>query len=800
MKRRAPKHFLPVAAVAALLISWLGADVHAQILFPATLTSRPADTSVDVYREQGRKGLLFHFKFFNAANVEDDAAGFPLNMATATVTLTIGANPALACTAIAIPAPGACGYQVVAGTDDPALDTVKTFYNGDFPAGTQVRYSVTGARSAGMVPQSGDPNIVTFTTGNVAPRDPASIELVFDISGSMSLPAVPNGTVSRMDALKSASQVFFNMLDDYAWLNDKIGLVYFSTDDTVFDPTSGDPNLELAQDSAKVQLIANSIQAQVPTNSTSIGAGLQAANTHGFAADPPGPVRKKSVVLFSDGEQNAPPNLDVVGQNVQINGANYNVDNVCPITAGVMTAPGFDLQQKIANAKCGTLNAHILANQQTFAQADLETHFLQLLTNFLVGDKVELVRDLTGKISRGANIPQKFLANASDTTLSLLLSWSATKQTPGIEGGRDFLPFRLIAPNGTQVDLTHRTKLGRNASFTTVHFPLNQNGAAVPSKGEWTVELVGGQIRSQELNYHLVVLLDNPALASDYRIEANDIGTGEAIPLHVQITDGGTPLLNATVTAELLGPDNGVGNILSREPTPSGTPNPAGDVLRSAAQGKLLLLSNDPQKAALFNSSSLPTVTLLDNGQAVNGDTTAGDGIYSALFRNNQKEGHYQFRITVRGTSAAQGDFQRTRTLTVFVRPKANAANTLLTLLSSAVQADGSVIIRLSATPRDAFDNFLGPDYLGNLKILSSEGTATGQLEDKLNGSYEISYRLPSANSNPIITLEVTGTTVVTKTLSELQSRFPRWLIWLLILLALILIIIWLLLRHKKTA
>src|SRR5262249_36166314 len=150
---------------------------------------------------------------------------------------------------------------------------------------------------------------------------------------------------------------------------------------------------------------------------------------------------------------------------------------------------------------------------------DLETFFTQVFLDVLKGDKLELVRDLTGKISRGARVRQKFLANTNDIALSLLLSWSIAKRSPGTAGERDFLPFRLIAPTGVQVDLTHRTKFGRNTSFTTVHFPLTQNGAAVPVKGEWTVELLARDTSSQELDYHLIVMLDNPTIATDYRIE-----------------------------------------------------------------------------------------------------------------------------------------------------------------------------------------------------------------------------------------------------------------------------------------
>jgi len=212
-------------------------------------------------------------------------------------------------------------------------------------------------------------------------------------------------------------------------------------------------------------------------------------------------------------------------------------------------------------------------------------------------------------------------------------------------------------------------------------------------------------------------------------------------------------------------------------------------------------LLNDPTKAALFGSSGLPTITLLDNGNTTTGDTVTGDGIYSTIFKNDQKEGHYQFKIAVRGTSAGQGDFQRTRTLTVFVRPKPAATNTEFKLLSLASQPDGSVVIRLSATPRDAFNNFIGPDYLGHMNISSSLGTVQRQLEDKLNGSYEISYHLPSAASNPKLSVDVMGTSIVTKSLSDLTGHppfpFPKWLIWLLLLLLILILIWWVFFRKK---
>jgi hypothetical protein len=797
------KHLL-LAALVVLLLTFLPMGfAQADILFPDPDTSNPTNSQTMVLREKGRKGLLFRFRYRDAGNVESNA-GFPLDMSSATVNLTIGGNPAIACTSTLNPALSNCSYQVVDGDDaDAALDTVKIFYTGSFPASTNIQYSVTGAKASGgtLLQDPASPNVVAFTTGATS-RNPASLELVFDISGSMGSSAVPSGTVTRIDALKSAVQSLFNQLSNLALINDKVGAVYFNNMATVFDPTPGpsSTNLEPANNPQKINDIRNDMDAKKPTNATSIGAGLQAANTSGFAADLAAPANvTKTVVLFSDGEQNTDPQVAIIGGNLQVGGANYPAEiKVCPITAGRQTAPGFTLQQNIANLRCATSNAHIRDDQNSFVTADLETYFMQLLGDLLVGDKLELTRDLTGQIVQGTNLTEKFLANKGDVALNILLSWSGEQTT-----AKTFLPFRLRAPDGQLVDLSNRTEFGNNMNFTTVRFPLVQNGDVIKPAGEWQIELVGEEISAPALDYHLVVMLDNPTIASEFSLESEDVGTGEAIPIRVKLTEGDNPVLNATVVAQLLGPEMGVGDILSTTSTPSDQPDPQGDRLRSEAQAKLLLLLENPEYADLFKNKNLPAVQLLDNGQSANGDNTANDGLYSGRFGGTLEEGHYFFVVNVSGTSDTNGgDFQRTRLLTVFVRPKPSPNNTELTLLSSDSVEDGSIIIRLRATPRDALGNYIGPDYTPDyLSIKSSQGTALTLIDDKLDGSYEISYRLPSAASNPNITVEVMGTPVVTKSLRELQGKLPFWLIILIIILVLILLalLIWLIFLRQRS-
>ncbi len=761
---QAPFHLRkPLSLLAAVFILSAGIGVQAdQILYPDLLAlSKPTDSQTGVPREAGRKGLLFHFKFQDGADL-DSNVGFPLDLSAATVTLQIGTAPALLCTPGNSPAPNNASFVAVDGLDaDGAIDTVKILYNGDFPPNTPIKVSVSGARSAiPAVVQNGDPHVITFTTGNSTPRLPADIELVFDISGSMSLPANPSNPsgASRMDALKAASQGVIHILSDYAWVGDKVGVVYFNSSASAF-PTSM-PNLISVQDTAGVNSIANNIQSQVPTTSTSIGAGLLLANTAGFAADS-GAGHNNIVILFSDGEQNTPPTVAVSGSTITVNGTTYAADSICPIVTGEMSSPGFTLQQNIAVAKFG--------GQYSYASdtSSLMSGFANALETLLVGDKLESVLDVSDKIAAKTKIHHKFPANRDDVALSVLLSWSGPTNSLSIS---NLMALRLFAPDGTEVDLTHRLKSDAGMCFATVQFPVFQNGTKISNQGEWTIELNTLEGRFESLDYHLIVMIDNPTIASDFRFMATDIGTGENIPVQASLKDGKTPLLNATVTADLAGPDNGLGNLLSTLAMPSGSANPGGnDVVRSAAEAKLLLLLNDPATAGLFGNQSLPFAQLLDNGLAANGDGTANDGIYSALFRGASKEGHYQFLVTARGSTPGQGNFQRTRLMTVFVRPKADASKTDFKLVSSTVQADGSVIAQLSATPKDALGNYLGPDYLGNLDVRSTAGTVSSALNDNLDGSYGISFSLPSISSDPIFTLTVMGQDITSKSLSELQ-------------------------------
>jgi opacity protein-like surface antigen len=758
-----PRSIVLACGLAALL-SASAASAANQLIVGQLASDPPHEDPAATGRrvEKGRKGVKVRMLWVNELGAPQPG-GFPINVAAAQVAVSINGTPLPSACGLNVisPAVGACGFVRsrfgIAGEED----TVKVYYNGDFPAGATVRVTVRDVRAFDGTVQDATNNVVQFLTGNLPARTPVSIGLVFDISGSMGAPtAPPAGTVTRLTALKNAANAFFSIASADAMMGDRLSVSFFST-------TASGGTLQPAHDPAQIQSLSTSVGNQVPTAATSIGAGLNQAKDGGLGADA---NPRKFVLLFSDGQENTNPRtttpagvLNVGAPAAPHNPAPYPAAiKVCPITAGQSTAPGWTLQRDIAAAACGGAgnHLHILDGEQNFVQDQFDTFFGQVGSDAFFGDKLEVVTDVSGTVGFTTPKTERFLGNTRDTALNIFLSWSSKQ---GLERG---LQLRLTAPDGTVIDVAPYQVRRGDLRFTALNFPLRQGNAFVDPKGEWKVDVVHLEPGQADASYHLLVIADNETLASEYQAETTDAGTGEPIPLRVKLTEAGAPVSGATVTAELIGPDNGLGDALARAASPSGSPSGNGDVVGSPARAKLLLLLQDPAFAALLANGSRGAVTLTD----------AGGGVYRGRFDGAAKEGHYQFRIKVRGATAANGDFERSRRLTVFVRPKPDPERTDLLPASSVVQPDGSRIVTLRATPRDRFGSLLGPDYPPFISITSSAGAVTVPLADRLDGSYEVGYQVP-AGSNPDITLEVMGQQVIRERLDDLGtggSRRPR--------------------------
>ena len=621
---------------------WLvGSASQAQIFFPNTGGSMPPNENpavTPVSRTVGAQvyvppmgasvtiGMLYRF---SATGITAPVA--PLDLGGAQAFVQIGAGAPLTCTATASPALNQCGFKDGSNIITAGDYAVSVLYNGLFPDGTAIEYWVTGVKTnAGSNPPSvaqsafSAPDHVRFLTKSVT-RTPVSAAMVLDVSGSMAS-SIVGGSGTRLAALQSASEVFLNLLRSLpADPNDRVGAVFFSTNAPVPD------SMIAATQNVMVDTLIGTIGAKVANGSTSIGDGLLKGRDLIKSTSPN--TNARSILLFSDGEQNTAPNTD---GSLNISGAAAAADNgqldpsitkVCPVTLGDLTTPGFTLMKNIAASRCGARYQHVLG---TSAGPDLTLFFAQALENAFIGDKLETSKMLSGALSPSTSSTQTetFAVNSADQYLKIVLSWDA--------GQTRSLPFQLQAPDGTVVDPQPFTVVGRSrTSVTSIAFPIVVNGKTVQKAGNWKIVIGSsgaGAANFGQLQFSGLILLDNALLDSNFEASNPGAGTGEPIRLRVTLKEGGKPVTGATVIAQMAGPQQGLGDILATQPTPAGLPTSADPL--TPAQAKLAALEANPATQGLFLPQNLPAVTLLDDG--MHDDGKAGDGVYGAFVHGHQ--------------------------------------------------------------------------------------------------------------------------------------------------------------------
>ena len=76
---------------------------------------------------------------------------------------------------------------------------------------------------------------------------------------------------------------------------------------------------------------------------------------------------------------------------ISIGGQKYPIDQIIPITAGTLSDLGNTLQTEIGQALNNNQSFHVLEG------TDVETFFTQVLTDTVLGDKVELMPTKPGQ-------------------------------------------------------------------------------------------------------------------------------------------------------------------------------------------------------------------------------------------------------------------------------------------------------------------------------------------------------------------------------------------------------------------
>lgn len=663
-------------------------------------------------------------------------------------------------------------------------------------------------------------------------RGPVDIVLVLDKSGSMG--QMPGGAgQTKLAMLQDAVEVFINAWSGYSLVDDpadpgdptdRIGVVSFSS---TTEPPAGNlaPLLDY-NDTTAMQVIAD-VNAITHAGATAMGGGLQQGINSLLTS-----TRDKFIILFTDGMQNCEPHVNLV----LANGAPGNPDpynkhdisntgfgcasGVVPAPATLLGSYGITMHTIGTGVVTGTQWQNLLndiALQTSGAEHhfttdpvnEMQSFFMQTLVASLSQASLEMVaheQDHIGLTDKPREY--RFALNNAAKKASFILSWRPIRRD-------NLLRFGLRAPNGTVIPLDNeaiRIKRGKFYTMLHISFPIKTAHGDIPAGGEWqmvisplptpapaaplavpvegTAATLAATSPGARLDYDIWVLEDDLLVKDNTRSDQPDYAVNRPILVTTQLVDGLHPARGMRVTSRVTAPRIGAGTILAKNP-PRGEsqgPDSAGtDKLAdmpTPIELKLSRLLQDPQIRELLVPRN-EQLMLHDDG--MHGDASANDGIYSALYNATGFPGNYRFTIDIDGKLPVNGRLMRTRTIDVPVRMKTFSVDRSRIAITQIKGEQAN--LRLTITPIDAQDNYLGPGFADSLAIDTGESVhLAGKVIDNLDGSYSIDLSYTGLLGG---TVRVTiGDTVFTIGTGILPLVY--WLIALLLLvLALATYLVW---------
>lgn len=581
-------------------------------------------------------------------------------------------------------------------------------------------------------------------------RPAVDVMLVLDKSGSM-------GSGGKIEALRSAVNNFVDQwaqsgvlkTDSDAAKADRLGVVLFNGDASDWTFSDSEENLTEGLNKFTPKLrsaISGKTDTILPGGMTSIGDGLFQAASYLTATN-----KRQVILLMSDGKETAARRVTADGTSIIIGGDELNLDNLNIWVVSIgnsATDINATVLENIAKAGKG-----FYINTTVGESSDLNLYFLELLQNFLRFNTIETTRLISEKMSInrlssvGGIGTTRFKVATSSTAkmVSFSLMWN-----PQINAD---ISMTVTPPKGDPIDPSHFQK-GKGFIRMTLPLPLPDGYPAGSHTGEWSIGISAkGHGLSSKFPYQFYALTDDDEIKSTFDIGNKDYVTGEAIPLRVKLTEFSSPILNQDgklkVIATLVKPEDGIGNLLAKNSV-TGTPPPnTGDTLSPTDQKLAALLQENPD---LIKSLS-DVIELFDDGKPEHGDKTKNDGIYSALYTETEKQGHYNFLFAVSGPTKYTGLLSRQQIKTVYVRLAPDADETTISSEITDNGADGQTLT-VTMTPRDKYGNHFGPGYQNHFLVSPVFGHRYKFQDNDLNGIYEMNIHIPKDKQPPLIDIQ----------------------------------------------
>jgi len=385
------------------------------------------------------------------------------------------------------------------------------------------------------------------TTGDVD-----AVEII-DRSGSMS--------GSKIVAARDGAKAFIGQMKD----GDMAGVVSFNC------YTSVDFGLQELTPSSR-STAESAIDGISASGSTSIGGGLSTGfnelKNKGNTSD------NWAMVLLSDGQHNC-------GESVSsaISKITAHTKSIPVYTIGIGSGADANLlKNDIADPTGGFYR--FLDTSQPNWQLTFQEIYLDI-SGVVTG--AITITSTRAPITQGQTNTHNIIVDPSITTLTVTTAWVHTD-----------LNLTLIKPDGTPVNTSDpNVNYTKSAKFATY---MVKN----PELGNWTAEVYGVSVTGTEDYTFRATAMTN--LTMDAYTDKSKYNINEPVKIVSMILNGTTPVINASVNAEVTRPD-----------------------------------------------TTTETITLYDDGN--HGDGQSNDGAYAAYYTNTKLTGNYNIKVTAKDPS-----------------------------------------------------------------------------------------------------------------------------------------------------